>query len=377
MIRRPGAAPQEQPLEPDPRAAPFLQGIGLHRDRLLRAVLDVDLEVVLEVLADTRQIGHDRDPQRAQVRRVADARQLEELRRVEGAAREDHLTGRDRLGPPALALDLHADRTTAVEVDPGHEGPGPDLEVAAAHHRVEIRPRGADPTAAPDVPVERRKALLAVAVDVLGQLVAGLHGGSEPGPEERARRRPPLQTQRAAVTAPWIVDCGRRAVLHSLEIRQAPSVVPGLHPGVRGPAFVVERVAALEDHPVDAGAPAEDLAPGVVDPPAVHERLGLGLVLPVVEPAADRERQGGRHVDERVDAPVGPTGFEDEDPRPRIRRQAVREGAPRTPSTDDDVVPGSVGHAAQARAAARRGSPLRSRARPYGGRRSRRSPRRP
>ena len=52
----------------------------------------------------------------------ADPRQLEELRRVERAAGEDHLAGPDRLGPAALPLDLDADRAAALEVDPGHEG---------------------------------------------------------------------------------------------------------------------------------------------------------------------------------------------------------------------------------------------------------------
>ena len=75
-------------------------------------------------------------------------------------------------------------------------------------------------------------------------------------------------------------------------------------PGHRRPALVVEGVAALEDHPVDRRRAAEDLAPGVVDAPAVHERLGLGSVAPVVERAADRERQRGRHVQEDVEPPV-------------------------------------------------------------------------
>ena len=59
---------------------PFLDRVGLHRDRLLRAVLDVDLEVVLEVLAHARDVRHDRDPEAAEQPGRADARQLEQLR---------------------------------------------------------------------------------------------------------------------------------------------------------------------------------------------------------------------------------------------------------------------------------------------------------
>ena len=120
------------------------------------------------------------------------------------------------------------------------------------------------------------------------------------------------------MAAPRVVRRGREARLHPLEVRQAVGVVPRRHPGVGRPALVVERVAALEDLAVDARRAAEDLAAGVVDPPAVHERLGLGLVPPVVEPAADRERQRGRHVDEDVEPLVRPARLEDEDPRRRI-----------------------------------------------------------
>jgi hypothetical protein len=64
-------------------------------------VLDVDLEVVLKVLADARKPVDDIDADRPQVRGLADSRQLEELRRVDRASAEDHLTARDPLNPPA------------------------------------------------------------------------------------------------------------------------------------------------------------------------------------------------------------------------------------------------------------------------------------
>ena len=97
-------------------------------------------------------------------------------------------------------------------------------------------------------------------------------------------------------------------------------------PGVGAPPLVVQRVAALEDHPVDAARAAEHLAAGVVDPPPVHVRLGLGLVLPVVEATADRERQRGRHVDEDVPQVVGAAGLQDEHP---VRRVGATGGWPR------------------------------------------------
>ena len=43
-------------------------------------VLDVDLEVVLQVLADAGQVVHDLDAERRELGRVADAGELEQLR---------------------------------------------------------------------------------------------------------------------------------------------------------------------------------------------------------------------------------------------------------------------------------------------------------
>src|SRR6185369_4741623 len=151
------------------------------------------------MLADPRQVRHDGDPERAQVGGVADPRQLEQLRRVERAAREDDLARPDRLRATALPLDLDADRAAALEVDPRHEGPGAHLQVRAAQDRVEVGARRADSAATPDVPIEWGEAFLPIPVAVLGQLVAGLLGRGEPGPEQRARRGTALQPERPAV----------------------------------------------------------------------------------------------------------------------------------------------------------------------------------
>jgi hypothetical protein len=58
-------------------------------------VLDVDLEVVLQVLADARQVVDDVDADSAELVRVPDTRELEQLRRVDGAAAEDYLARPD------------------------------------------------------------------------------------------------------------------------------------------------------------------------------------------------------------------------------------------------------------------------------------------
>ena len=64
--------------------------------------------MILEVLADARQVGDDLDAERAEVVGSSDPGELEELRRVERATAQDHLAGTDRLRPAATPLDLHA-----------------------------------------------------------------------------------------------------------------------------------------------------------------------------------------------------------------------------------------------------------------------------
>ncbi len=146
------------------------------------------------------------------------------------------------------------------------------------------------------------------------------------------------------MTAPRIVRVRGQRGLHPLEIGQAVGEVPRLHTRVGRPALEIEWVAALEDLTVDAAAAPEDLAARVEDPTAVHERLGLGFVAPVVEPAADRKRERRRHVDEGVDPPVGAPGLQHENARLRVLGEAVCQHGTRRSTADDDVIelPGHV-----------------------------------
>src|SRR5690606_1249002 len=127
----------------------------------------------------------------------------------------------------ALAVADDAGRPLAVADDPLHEGPGPDGQVAAPAHPVEVRAGGAEPTAAVQVAVEGREALLAVAVHVVGERVPGLLHGLEERLEQRPLRRPALQLERALPAAEVAVRVGQ-AALHLLEVRQAVRVVPAL-----------------------------------------------------------------------------------------------------------------------------------------------------
>ena len=235
-----------------------------------------------------------------------------------------------------------ADRARALEEHARDLRAQLQLEVRALQHRMQVGARRAQPPPAADVAVEGREALLAVAVDVARERVAGLLGGLEERLEERVRGGAALELQRAVAAA--VLIRAREARLHLLEVRQAVGIAPRLHAGVVRPALDVERVAALEDHPVDRARAAEDLAARVVDLAPVHVRLGLRLVLPVVEAAADRPGQRGRHVDEDVPLRVHPARLEDEHPVRRVGAQPVGERTPGRSAADDDEVVSRVCH---------------------------------
>ena len=215
-------------------------------------------------------------------------------------------------------------------------------EVAALHDRMQVGARGAEPASAMDVAVKPRKTLLPVPVDVVGARVTGLNGRCEKRIEQRVRRRPALEHQRPAPAAP-LVRSGQ-AGLHALEIRQAVRVVPGLHARVGGPALVVERVAALEDHAVDAARTAEHLAARMRDAPPLHVRLRFACVAPVVPGVTDRHRERARHVYQRVPDEIRATGLEDEDRRCRIGAQPIRERGSCRAAPDDDEIVVASGH---------------------------------
>ncbi len=335
VVGRPGPAARKQPPGADHRPVAPLQRRG-HRDRQLGRVLDVHLQVVLQVLAHPGQVGDHVDAVRGQVGGVADAGKLQQLRGVDRAAAHDDLAGAHLLHPGTPGV-LDADRPGSVEENPGHQGAADHLQVGAAHHRVQVGPRRAEPPSPVDVPVERGEALLPVSVDVGGQRVARLPHRLEERTEQRAGRWPALEYQRPL---PATVGVGAgQAGLHPLEVRQAVGVVPVGHARVGRPALVVERVAPLEDHPVDAGRAAEHLAAGVVDAAAVQVRLGLGLIFPVVEPAADGEGERRRHVDEHVPAVVRAACLQHKHPGGRIGGEPVRQrAAGRAAAHDHEVV---------------------------------------
>ena len=118
VVGRARPAPQEEPLRPDERPPPQLRRRRLHRHRLERLVLDVDLEVVLQVRPDPGQVGDDRDAEGAEIVGPPHPGQLEELRRVDRPAGEDDLAAFDPLGAAAPPLDVDGDGAPPSKTTP-------------------------------------------------------------------------------------------------------------------------------------------------------------------------------------------------------------------------------------------------------------------
>ena len=283
---------QQDPLQADARLVPGpLRRV--QRDRLGARVLDVDLQMVLEIAADARQVRHRRDLEPFELVGVADAGQHQQLRRVDRAAGEDHLAlGADARGAPALDM-IDADCAGALAAHSLRQRAGAHGQVRPAPGRIQVRARRAPAASAPDRHVHRREPLLLVAVHVGGQRIAGLAPRLDEGLVKGIATGAGRDVQRS-VAAP-IVVAAARAGLGALEIGQDVRVVPARQPALR-PAIVVAGVAAHVGHPVDRGRAAEHPAARAVDAPAVHVRFGLAPVTPVVALALERIRERRRHV---------------------------------------------------------------------------------
>ena len=75
MVRRTRSLAEQHPVEADPRPVPPFDG-RRHRHGLFAGVLDIHFEVVLQVLANTGDVGDDVDAQGLELAGIADAREL-------------------------------------------------------------------------------------------------------------------------------------------------------------------------------------------------------------------------------------------------------------------------------------------------------------
>src|SRR5207247_369945 len=222
------------------------------------------------------------DAERPQQFRRTDARQLQELRRVVGAAGKDHFLVGAQLGHSTApsTLDIaHADRTLALEQDFGRMRMCPHMNVRPFNRGPQKGGRRADAQAILNRTLGVGHALLYRAV-VIG--VARNAETDRAGHERLAERILPVHGGDGQVAvAPAIgVLALADPPLQPLEIRQhiriAPAAIAELRPGVE-----ILVLAAVVDVTVDRGGAAEGLAARRIDAAAPGPRTRLLLIGPV------------------------------------------------------------------------------------------------
>ena len=344
MVGGAQAAAQQQPFDADLRHHQRVGG-RIQRDRLLAGVLHIGFQVVLQVLAHAAERRPYPNAQPLQQGRVADARELQQLRRIDGAAAQDHLAAGVQALQLAAAHRLYAHGARRVvgpvEQDAGRERGGLQRQVGALQGRAKVRHRGAPAPAPVHRHVHRAKTLLAKPVHVVGACITRLLAGRDEGLVERVAAGTGAHMQRPGVAPVGVTTLGAR--LGAAKVRQATRVGPFRQAVVPGPAVVIERMAADVDHAVDRRRTPDHLAARAVDAPVIHERLGLGLVHPAVARVGHRVGKTRGHVDEQV--VVEATGLEQQHTQLRVFREAVGQHAAGRPRADDDVVVLHAGHA--------------------------------
>ena len=188
-------------------------------------------------------------PSALQPLRLADAGELQQLRRVDRAGADDHLAGGARLALLAIHGVAHADAALAVEQQAFGQRVGLDGQVRPPARGIEVADGGAHPAAPADGRLGHADAVLLRAVVVLGVGDADLAGGLDQRIVDRAALVAFGHLQRSVAAAIFLVGVALEA-LHVAEDRQhlaiAPAAIAELRPGV-----VVLRLAAHEHHAVD------------------------------------------------------------------------------------------------------------------------------
>ncbi len=249
IVRCPQSGLGKEPLRPDHRLRDQVP-VLVERDRLLGGELDIHLQMVLQIAPDTGAIRNHIDAMLGQMRGRPDARQHEDLGRVDRRGGEDHLTPRpDR---PATGQS-DANRAPLFQHDALHE-PAYQITVRAFERGLEVGVRGRPPPPLPDRLFKGAKPLLLLPVIVGGHRITCLPPRFDKGMEQRVGARPARDMQRTGAAPP-----GRIAAM--------PAIMPAFHPFVVGqhvgkgptaraslrPMVKVMRMPTHIDHPVDRG----------------------------------------------------------------------------------------------------------------------------
>ena len=254
-------------------------------------------EVIDQIRADARQVVQHGNTDRLQVLGRADPRHLQKLRRVYGAAADDHLASRLRLHDLAAAFILDAGGTAILQQNAPRQSIRLDTQIGAAFRGTQKGTRGRMADAPIPAHLGIAHAFRFGGVEIGRERDAGLLRGFHETMSERQDRAIILDRHFAVAAAIGVVatDPPFRFGEKRQDIRVAPAGTSHLRPAV-----VIGRMTAQIQHAVDRTRPAEHLAARPCQRAIADARLGLAGVVPVEDGVAEQLHHAGRDMDHGI-----------------------------------------------------------------------------
>ena len=165
--------------------------------------------------------------------------------------------------------------------------------------------------------LHRAKALLLLAVIIVGQLIAGLPASLHKSLHQGVIALAARHVQRAIASAPAGIAAmpGRIPGFHTFIIGQHIRVRPAAGPHCL-PRVKIFGMAAHINHAIDARRPPNHLAARAGKPPPAQMRLGLGPIAPIIALHIHRKAQRAGHLNKR--ARIAAAIFHHQDRSPRL-----------------------------------------------------------
>ena len=296
--------------------------------------------MVLQVAPHRRAVVYGLDAQGLQPRAITDAGELKQLRGVDGATAEDHLTaGRDRV-LDATAQVTDPARALAFEGETRRQRLRAHLEVTATAGLAQmlVGARGAEPRTGVDL--VDTDALALRAIEIGGRLETERLAGRDVAVTDRVDITRDIGDMDRA-TATVVARVAVVVVFSALEERQYIFVAPA-DVSHRAPVVEVMRQTAHVDHGIDRTGAAEHLAARPETATAGEPRIGLGLVQPVDASVEEQARITDRQLDHR--SQVAAAGLQHQHAGIARHRKTTGQHAARRAATHDHIVEGLCIH---------------------------------
>src|SRR6056297_1359552 len=262
------------------------------------------------------------------------------MRRAEGAAAEDDLTGGLYLLHPALVAIAQAGGALAVEEHPLGRGLADHGQVGAPEDGKEVGRRDRTPLAPMRTVkilrhLKETRALLpdTVEVGIAGDLQA--FAGGDEHLRDGARGVLIRHLQRAVLPVEIIRQA--RVALGPAEPRQHALPVPAVTAQI-GPFVIVTRMTTHIEHGVDRARPAKRTATWLISAPSIEARLRHRFQRPIVEPRPPRHHRSHERGRADQDVVARAACLDEAHSHRRVFAQPCGQNAPGGPAADDDVI---------------------------------------